>query len=83
MDEVTAKPRIVTSKPAIGTNASYAQSPVIRAKVTSLTFARNTVARERVVYPRDRRKISDAVLFRQAARIRAHSNDVRCDMIRT
>ena len=62
MDKAAAKPRIANSNPIVGTNASYAQSPVICAKATSLTFARTTVALGRAVYRLDRRKISDAIL---------------------
>ena len=62
MDEATAKRGIANSNPIMGTNSSYAQSPVICAKAILLTFARTTVALGRAVYRRDRRKISDAML---------------------
>ena len=46
---------------AIG-RLSDAQSLGIRAKAISLTFARNMVALEKVVYRHDQRKISDAMV---------------------
>jgi hypothetical protein len=52
----------VSSGRAIGRSLSDAQSPGIRAKVISLTFARDTVALEKVVYRHDQRKISDALV---------------------
>jgi hypothetical protein len=62
MDKAIAKPRIANLSPIMGTNSSYAQSPVISAKAILLTFARTTVALERAAYRHDRRKISDATL---------------------
>lgn len=67
MDNATAKPGIANSNPVMGTNSSYAQSPVICAKAILLTFARTTVALGRAVYRHDRRKISDATLPCQKA----------------
>ena len=40
----------------------FAQSPAVRAKVISLTSARNMAALGKVVYRRDQRKISDALM---------------------
>jgi hypothetical protein len=47
---------------AIGSSSCCAQSLAIRAKVTSLTYARSTVALGKVVYRHDQRKISDAMV---------------------
>jgi hypothetical protein len=67
-----AQPRIVSSNLAIGSNSSYALSPVIRVKVTSLISARSTVALEKAVYRHDRRKISKDFLTRRSKPVTSH-----------
>ena len=57
----------MSSRLAIGSSSSCAQSPAIRAKVISLTYVQSMAALERVVYRHDQRKISNVTVTTCAA----------------